>query len=163
MTWPAPTSTSATIRAGDDDREVALELLRQHWLAGRLTLAEYEARCDEVGQARFVGDLERAVRELPIAPPAPVPNLVQPGNGAAITSCVLGVTSLAALVLTVGLLFFLTLPFSVAAWALGRRGRRHATSTTRGLYLAGEVTGLIGTVIALLMLSACAMLVSALF
>jgi hypothetical protein len=160
MTWPAPTPTSDVIRAADDDREVALDLLREHWLAGRLTLAEYEARCDEVGRARFIGDLERAVRELPLTSPASAPVLVQPGNGAAIASCVLGITSLAALLLTFGVLFFLTLPLSIAAWALGRRGRRHATPASRSLCIVGEVTGLMGTVVALLALSACAMLVS---
>lgn len=160
MTWPAPTSPSATIRAGDQDRENALESLRDHWLAGRLTLAEYEARCDEVARARFIGDLERAVRELPLAPPPPVPVAAQPSNGAAIASCVLGVTSLAALLFTFGLVFFLTLPMSIAAWALGRGARRHAPPATRGLASAGEVTGIIGTVISLLLLSACAMIVT---
>ena len=159
MTWPAPTSTSTTIRAGDDDREIALELLREHWLAGRLTLAEYEDRCDEVGQARFISELESAVRELPLPPPPPVP-VVQPNNGPAITSFVLGITALGVLMITAGLAFFVALPMSVAAWVLGRRGRRRAAAPARGLAIAGEVTGIIGTVMSLMVLSVVAMLVS---
>ena len=79
-TTAALTQTEA-IRASDADREKALGLLRDHWLAGRLTLEEYEERCDEAGGGRFLDDLRRALRELPYplpehAPVAPVATAV---------------------------------------------------------------------------------------
>jgi hypothetical protein len=164
MTWPAPTTSSATIRAGDDDRERVMELLREHWLAGRLTLAEYEDRCDEVAQARFVGELEVAVRELPLPPPPPPrPFAAKPSNAGATASCVLGITSLLGVLCTIGLLSWLTLPMSITAWALGRRARRRGKPATRGLAMAGEVTGIIGSVISLLALTVWATIVSTLF
>jgi hypothetical protein len=49
---------------------------------------------------------------------------------------------------------------SVAAWALGRHGKRRGTPSGRGFAIAGEVTGIIGTVIALMALSACALVFS---
>jgi hypothetical protein len=159
MTWPAPTTSSTPIRAGDDDRERVMELLREHWLAGRLTLAEYEERCDEVARARFIEELEVAARELP---PPPRPFAAKPSNAAATGSCVLGITSLVAVLCTIGVLSWLTLPASITAWALGRRARRRGTPAS-GFARAGEVTGIIGTVISLLALTAWAMFVSSIF
>jgi hypothetical protein len=135
-----------------------MELLREHWLAGRLTLAEYEERCDEVARARFIGELEVAARELP---PPPRPFAAKPSNAGATGSCVLGITSLVAVLCTFGVLSWLTLPASITAWALGRRARRRGTPS--GFARAGEVTGIIGTVISLLALMAWAMLVSSIF
>jgi hypothetical protein len=160
MTWPAPTSPSATIRAADDDRERALELLREHWLAGRLTLVEYEERCDEVARARFLGELQTAIRELPVAPPPPPGT--QPNNNMAFASCILGITSLAFLAATMGFAAILSLPMSVAAWALGRNGKRRAGPSGRSFAIAGEVTGIVGTVISLLAVTACAVVITSL-
>ena len=73
------TEISDAIRASDADRDKALALLRDHWLAGRLTLEEYEARCDEAAGGRFLADLERALRELPYPLPEHVPAAPPPG------------------------------------------------------------------------------------
>ena len=170
MSRPLPSTTREAIRASDSDRERALDLLREHWIAGRLTLDEYEERCDEVTAARFLDDLRRAVRELPYplpehgplrpAPPAaaaPAP----PSQGSAIVAVVLGASSLAVAVGTLGLLFALTLPLSVVAWALGRRARRYGRPDSRTLGTVGEVLGIAATAIACTTLVACAALISA--
>src|SRR5687767_7102226 len=102
LTAPPP----GAIRASDADRDKALGLLRDHWLAGRLTLDEYEARCGEAAGGRFLADLERALRELPYplpehalaAPPpaaAPVPAVGPDLQTGAVLALVLGVLSLA--------------------------------------------------------------------
>ncbi|HEX8157725.1 MAG TPA: DUF1707 domain-containing protein [Solirubrobacteraceae bacterium] len=160
MNWPASTTSPATIRAGDDDRERTLDLLREHWLAGRLTLAEYEDRCDEVAQARFIGELEVAARELP-PPPPPGGLAVKPTN--APVSCALGITSLVALPFSLGLMALLTLPMSITAWTMGHRARGRGTPANRSLARAGEVTGIIGAVLSVLALTAWALIAAAVF
>jgi len=159
MTWPAPTSQHPPLRASDAEREHSLERLREHWLAGRLTLEEYEERCDEVNQARFLHELAHTSRELPMPPPIARPLPPRQGNGG-VVSFVLGVTAMMLLVFTVGLAFIITLPMSVVAWGMGRKARRTATDDRRQMALAGEVLGATGTLVGVLMLSACAVIVS---
>ncbi len=52
-------------RASDADREQAILALREHLLAGRLTLAEFSDRVEIVLQARFAGELANVQRDLP--------------------------------------------------------------------------------------------------
>jgi hypothetical protein len=163
---PAPTTA---MRASDADRETAFGLLRDHWLAGRLTLDEYEQRCDEAAAGRFIAELERALRELPYplpehgpptaapAPPAPGPN---PAAGA-VLALALGVLSLAGVVVSMGMLFLLTLPASTWAWSLGRRSRRATRGTVRAIAGSAEALGILATVLAVLPLAACTMWVAA--
>jgi hypothetical protein len=74
-------------------------------------------------------------------PPRPEPAFVRDGvaaagprNGAAIWAVALGITGLALLALSLGSLFVVTLPCSIAAWVLGLRARRQIESgaTTQG-------------------------------
>jgi hypothetical protein len=173
MTSVTFSDTAAAIRASDDDREKALGLLREHWLAGRLTLEEYEERCGEAAGARFLHDLRAALRELPEPPPrhwpapspasapaAPAPAPPAP-HSAAVASLVLGVLSLLGLVLSFGLLFIVTLPASTSAWALGRRARRTSDGGVHTIATIGETCGAAATCAGCLALAACGMFIAA--
>jgi hypothetical protein len=175
VTTAALNDQTAAIRASDADRAKALSLLRDHWLAGRLTLEEYEERCDEAGGGRFLDDLRRALRELPYPLPehppvataehahAQPPSAPQSG---AVLALVLGATSLLGIVMSFGLLFLLTLPASTWAWLLGRRIRRAERAAVRGdvrvLAAVGEGLGIVATLLGCLALMACAVVVRAL-
>jgi hypothetical protein len=69
-------------------------------------------------------------------PPATGPTFVRatpsPGerNGTAVWAIVLGISGLALLVLSLGTLFMLTLPCSIAAWVLAGRARKRIESGT---------------------------------
>jgi hypothetical protein len=86
---------------------------------------------------------------LPPAPPGP------PGNDRAVLALVLGIGGLVAFLgARLGLLFFLNLPPSIAAWVIGVQARRRVdrgeTDQHRGVAQAGLVMGVIGTVLGLL-------------
>lgn len=150
------------LRVSEAERERTVELLSEHWIAGRLTLAEFEARSAEAWRACYVADLWAAVRELPV--PVPVPPPARPSRApGAVAAVVLGATGTALLMLSVGLLFLLTLPLTVTAWALGREARRRTAEGDDGRTLAitGEILGIVGTVLACLWLVACAAIVTA--
>ena len=168
MTTSLLMARDTPIRASDADRDTALRLLRDHWLAGRLTLAEYEERCEEATCARFVDDLRRAIRELPYPlperPPAPAPRVppaAAPAQSGAVLSVVLGTLSLLGVVGSFGMLFVLTLPASTWAWALGRRARRRGGRDVRALGMIGEALGIVATTLGCLALTACAAIVAA--
>jgi Domain of unknown function (DUF1707)/Cell wall-active antibiotics response 4TMS YvqF len=55
----------ASIRVSDDDRERAVLALREHLLAGRLTLEEFSGRVEAALRARAAGDLARVQEDLP--------------------------------------------------------------------------------------------------
>ena len=158
----------AAIRASDADRERTLDLLRVHWLAGRLTLEEYEQRCEEAAGGRFLDDLRAALRELPYPPPeqapapaaAPAPRRTDP-LASAVLSLVLGSLSLLGVLISFGMLFMLTLPASTWAWSLGRRTRRGAAGAPRTIAAVGETLGAVATGLACLALAACATFVAA--
>jgi hypothetical protein len=165
------TATDA-IRASDADRDKALGLLRDHWLAGRLTLDEYEERCDEAAGGRFVADLERALRELPYplpehlpaAPAAPAAPVAAPApdlEARAVLALTLGILSLAGVVLSFGMLFVLTLPASTWAWSLGRRSRRGTRGPVRVIAGVAEALGILATAIACVPLAGCAVWIAA--
>jgi uncharacterized protein DUF1707 len=163
--------TPAAIRASDADRERALDLLRVHWLAGRLTLEEYEQRCEDAAGARFLDDLRSALRELPYPPPAQAPapapaaapaRRPRDPQASAVLSVVLGTISLVGVLMSFGLLFMLTLPASTWAWSLGRRTRRGAAGAPRTIAALGEGLGAVATALGCLALAACATFVAAL-
>ncbi|MGI8511697.1 MAG: DUF1707 SHOCT-like domain-containing protein [Solirubrobacteraceae bacterium] len=150
------------VRASDADRAGTVGVLRDHWLAGRLSLEEFEARCDEIGHARYVADLWSAVRELPAPAPRPGDPPTPPPAAGAIASFVTGVTGLALLVISMGLLTFMALPLTTSAWVLGRKARRATASGDRRLLAnAGWVLGIVGTVLCCLALSACGYIIAA--
>src|SRR5688500_15404751 len=53
------------LRAGDADRERAMEALREHTGAGRLTVEELDARLDRVASATTFGELDAVLADLP--------------------------------------------------------------------------------------------------
>jgi hypothetical protein len=61
------------LRIGDAERERASTELRAQFTAGRLGVDEFSDRLDEVWAATTAGDLQRALRELPVPQPAPPP------------------------------------------------------------------------------------------
>ncbi|MGI8446353.1 MAG: DUF1707 SHOCT-like domain-containing protein [Streptosporangiaceae bacterium] len=60
----------ASIRVSDADRELAVVSLREHLLAGRLTLDEFCERVEDALRARVGGDLARIQEDLPAVSPA---------------------------------------------------------------------------------------------
>src|SRR3954470_23948241 len=60
-----PLSRPSEIRASDAERERVVTFLRDHALAGRLDSDELEERIGLAYAARYVGDLERLIRDLP--------------------------------------------------------------------------------------------------
>lgn len=52
-------------RLSDADRDVAVEMLREHFAAGRLDQAEFDTRLGVALAARFAGDLADVFRDLP--------------------------------------------------------------------------------------------------
>jgi hypothetical protein len=55
----------ASLRISDADREQAVVALREHLLAGRLTLEEFSERVEAALRARFGGELGRVQDDLP--------------------------------------------------------------------------------------------------
>ena len=77
----------ASIRVSDADREQAVVVLREHLLAGRLTLDEFSERVEVVLQARVGGELARVQEDLPSVSSA----VSRPGRKPArLTAAVLG-------------------------------------------------------------------------
>jgi hypothetical protein len=142
----------------DREREYTVGLLRRHWLSGRLTAEEFEERVGEAWRARFADDLWRALRALPVEAPPPAP--VAPGGGSAIASLVTGLTAVSLLVMSFGLLFVIVLPLAATAWALGRDARRSGTRY-RSAAIVGELLGVVGTTLSLVLLAGCAALLAA--
>ena len=54
-----------SVRASDSDREIAAQLLRRHYAAGRLTVAELESRSARAYSASHRSDLRALLRDLP--------------------------------------------------------------------------------------------------
>lgn len=76
----SPRRRSTALRIGDAERDFALAALREHHVAGRLDLAEFEQRAAAAMTARtedeltpLFRDLPRLGWRLPAAPPAPAP------------------------------------------------------------------------------------------
>ena len=59
------------IRVADDERERTVTELREHAVAGRLTLEEFSERVDQAYAARTRKELDVVLRELPTAPLTP--------------------------------------------------------------------------------------------
>jgi hypothetical protein len=60
----------ASLRVSDDDRDRAVASLREHLLAGRLTLEEFTERVDEALRAKVGSELAVVQRDLPATPPS---------------------------------------------------------------------------------------------
>jgi Domain of unknown function (DUF1707) len=148
----------STLLVSDREREYTVELLRGHWLSGRLTAEEFEQRVDEAWRARFAADLWEALRSLPVETPPAAPPA---SNGTAVASLATGLLAIFLLMFSFGLLFMLTLPLSVTSWALGREARRSGNPNRRGMARTGELLGIAGTALGVLLLGGCAFVLSA--
>jgi hypothetical protein len=147
----------SALLVSDREREYTVELLRGHWLSGRLTAEEFEQRVGEAWRARFAADLWQALRSLPVeAPPAP---LAPAKSRSGTVPLVLGIAAVCLLFFSFGLLFFVTLPLGITAWSLGREARRSAPPGRRGAAAAGEALGIAATLLSLLPFAAIAGLV----
>ena len=68
------------LRIGAQERDAAVTLLSDHFVAGRLEIDEYQQRIDVALRARTRGDLRRLFRDLP---PSGRPFLTSPSAAAA--------------------------------------------------------------------------------
>jgi hypothetical protein len=59
------------LRASDADRERVVTFLREHTVAGRLTLEEFSERIEQAYAARTLPELEEVARDLPVPSTAP--------------------------------------------------------------------------------------------
>jgi Domain of unknown function (DUF1707) len=147
----------ATLLVSDREREYTVGLLHGHLRSGRLTTEEFEQRVGEAWRARYSQELWRALRFLPTEGTPPIR---RESSGTAAAAVMVGIAGLCVMVFTLGLLFPLGLPLGITAWALGRDARRNGAARTRGIARAGEVTGILVSLWAALMLAGCAALVS---
>jgi hypothetical protein len=53
------------LRIGDAERDQAVAVLSDHFVAGRLTQEEFEERSDQATRARYTDDLSRLFADLP--------------------------------------------------------------------------------------------------
>jgi Domain of unknown function (DUF1707) len=60
--------TDRAIRASDKERESVVDVLRDAYTEGRLTLAEFEERTSAAYDARTRGDLRGLTQDLPVQP-----------------------------------------------------------------------------------------------
>ena len=68
-------------RVTDADRDRAAALLRDHFVAGRLTAGELDERLTAALRGVTFGDLRRVLADLPGPPVAPQANRVPPQAG----------------------------------------------------------------------------------
>ena len=139
----------AALLVSDREREYTVGLLRGHWLSGRLTAEEFEQRVAEAWRARFAADLWQALRWLPVDTP-PVASATPRRSRSGTASLVLGIVAICLLFMSFGLLFFLTLPLAVTAWALGRDARRSAPPGRGRRAKAGEALGIAAALLSLM-------------
>ncbi|MDT2010138.1 DUF1707 domain-containing protein [Rhodococcus opacus] len=120
------------IRIGTAEREQALNLLSEHFAAGRLTVVEFDERSLTVTNATTRGELDRVFTDLPATTadtPAKVDS-VGPDNDQNWRRIVMSVIPLVALVLFFVVpvdnswLFFLMIP-AAGAILFGTRDDRH--------------------------------------
>jgi hypothetical protein len=146
----------SALLVSDGEREFTVGLLRRHWLDGRLTAEEFEERVGEAWRARFAADLWHALRALPVEglPGA----LARPAKSrAGLVSLLLAIPAVCLLVMSLGILWPMTLPLGVTAWSLGREARRSAGAAgSRGIAIAGERLGIAATLLSLLPMAGCA-------
>jgi hypothetical protein len=161
--WAPP--AQAAYLVADVDRERVASLLREHWVAGRLSVEEFEQRLSGAMTARDQAELSGTLAGLPapaFPPPAGRPAPAQAQSPNAIASLVLGVVGLFLLLMSFGLLSFVTLPLSAVGWGLGRSARRDADRRgvpRPGPAVPGEVLCIIGTVLSAVVVAGCAAIV----
>ena len=90
---------NAELRVSDAERDAALEALREHAAAGRLTVEELEQRVQAALRAISRGDLARLFADLPADRPRrrrrPRPHVPRQGWAAAAVTAALGALAVA--------------------------------------------------------------------
>lgn len=59
------------MRAGDEDRDRTVTLMREAYAEGRLTNDEFQQRMAQAQQSKTFGELAALVSDLPVRPPTP--------------------------------------------------------------------------------------------
>jgi hypothetical protein len=95
----------------------------------------------------------------PPQPPSAAPATAAPSNGLAIAAVVLGIASIALLVLSLGTSFIFSVPLSGAAWAIGARAKQHdpgpgPARTAAVIGMVGVGLGVASAVVWIILLSA---------
>ncbi|HTT52608.1 MAG TPA: DUF1707 and DUF4190 domain-containing protein [Streptosporangiaceae bacterium] len=138
--WPGPgyrmaAEAHAALRASDQDRDHAAEVLKTGFAEGRLTKDEYDEHLSAVYAARTVGDLATLTCQLPGGGAAllPVPATPQRTNSLAVAALVCGLCEF--------LTFGLTAIPAVVLGHVARGQIRRTGETGGGLALAGLILG----------------------
>jgi hypothetical protein len=137
----------SALLVSDRDRENTVDLLRGHWLTGRLTAEEFEARVGEAWAARYSTELWRALRWLPVEQPR------APRRGSGAAALILSGIACCIMLLSFGFGFPLALPLFIAGWAAGREARRSSAGGASGAAAVGEAIGIMGTIGCLLIVA----------
>lgn len=66
-----PSQRSPEVRASDEERDRAIELLQQHAASGRLTPSELEERTENAYAAKTRADLAALMKDLPMSAGTP--------------------------------------------------------------------------------------------
>jgi Domain of unknown function (DUF4190)/DUF1707 SHOCT-like domain len=137
--WPgygAPVPGNTAMRASDQDRDRAAEVLKSGYAAGRLTKDEYDDHLHRAYTARTHGELAQVTGQLPgggMALFMPAPTVAPRTNSLAVAALVCGVAE----VFTLGLT-------AIPAVVLGHMARgqiRRSGEQGSGLALAGLILG----------------------
>ena len=134
-------TAGSELRAGDADRDRAMDVLRAGFAEGRLTEEEHGDRVAKVQAARTYGELAELVADLPSGPPGvpavahpqPVVPPAEPVNGLAVASLICGLAEIPTFGLT-----------ALPAVMLGTRARqqiRESGQRGESLAVAGQVLG----------------------
>jgi hypothetical protein len=138
--WPGPgyrlaADAHGAIRASDQDRERAAEVLKTGYAEGRLSKDEYDDHLNRVYAARTIGDLVTLTSQLPGGGPALLPAPVAPPrtNSMAVAALCCGVAE-----------FFTFGVTAIPAVVLGHVARgqiRRTGEAGAGLALTGLILG----------------------
>lgn len=105
--FPLDPRSSGDLRAGDNDRETAREIITDAYTQGQLTHEEYTQRLGDALQANHLGQLVPLLNDIQIQPPAPntptprLPTSRAPGGLAGLALPATGVTRTALFVIGV--------------------------------------------------------------
>ena len=66
-------SQAPDMRAGDEDRDRTVTLMREAYAEGRLTADEFQQRMAQAQESKTYGELAALVSDLPVLPPAAAP------------------------------------------------------------------------------------------
>lgn len=79
-------SRDSHVRIGDADRDHAINLLGVHFADGRLSITEYDERCQLLAGAMTRAEIDQQFRDLPVLPGSPADPPSSPGTDVAVYS-----------------------------------------------------------------------------